>query len=185
MAASAYCTQMDPSGSGGMRCGPASCASVLLSEGWDSDPWQLTLELDAKVDPQKDGTTSQDLLDLMAGYGFQGAIWTSWEQGRHELESGCAVLLLNANWLLEPRPYPSSESFNAMHWIRLVSGSVPDGMIYTYDPLCWMIQPDGGAYQGPTVQTVASCKAAGDATGYPEYGVYFLSPSGKNLNAVR
>src|SRR5262245_26911655 len=79
MATSDYCTQIAPSGSGGMRCGPASCASVLLSEGWQSDPWELTLQLDAKVDPQKDGTTSQDLLALMAGYGFAGGLWYAWD----------------------------------------------------------------------------------------------------------
>jgi len=182
---SAYCTQIAPSGSGGMRCGPASCASVLLSEGWQSDPWELTLELDAKVDPQKDGTTSQDLLTLMAGYGFGGGIWSSWSELHDRLWVGEAVLLLNANWYLEPRPYPSDASFNAMHWIRLVVDSVPDAMIYTYDPLTYLYQPDGSVYQGPTVHTVASCKAAGDATGYPEYGIYLLSPSGKNLNVAR
>jgi hypothetical protein len=180
--ASAYCTQMDSSGTGGMRCGPASCASVLLSEGWASDPWQLTLELDAKVDPHKDGTTSQDLLNLMAEYGFSGGLWYAWTDVHARLRQGEALLLLNANWELEPRPYPSSSSFNAMHWIRLLVDSVPDGMIYTYDPLCWMVQPNGHAYQGPTVQTATSCKRAGDATGYPEYGIYLVSPSGKNLN---
>lgn len=173
---------MDPSGSGGMRCGPASCASVLLSEGWQSDPWALTLELDAKVDLQKDGTTSQDLLTLMAGYGFSGGLWSNWSSLADLWQMGHAVLLLNANWYLEPRPYPSSSSFNAMHWLRMLVSAVPDAMIYTYDPLCWMVQPDGGAYQGPTVQTAASLKAAGDATGYPEYGIYLVSPSGKNLN---
>ena len=51
----AYCTQIDPNGSGGDRCGPASCASVLLSEGWQSDPWQLTLQLAAQSDPEGNG----------------------------------------------------------------------------------------------------------------------------------
>jgi hypothetical protein len=181
----AYCTQIAPSGSGGMRCGPASCASVLLSEGWQSDPWELTLQLDAQVDPQKDGTTSQDLLTLMAGYGFAGGTWDTWSDLPALLDRGYGVLLLNANWLLSPRAYPSSSTFNAMHWIRLVADSVPDQMIYTYDPLCYLVQPDGTRYQGPTVATIASCKAAGDATGYPEYGIYLASPSGKNLNDVR
>ena len=182
---SAYCTQMAPDGSGGMRCGPASCASVLLSEGWQSDPWQLTLELDAKVDPQKDGTTSQDLLNLMAGYGFEGYLWDRWEDLPALLHSGHGVLLLNANWLLVPRPYPAGTGWNAMHWIRLVADSVPDQMIYTYDPLTYLYQPDGTVYQGPTVATSSSCRAAGDGTGYPEYGVYFVSPSGTDLNLVR
>jgi hypothetical protein len=168
-----------------MRCGPASCASVLLSEGWQSDPWELTLTLDAKVDPQKDGTTSQDLLTLMDGYGFAGGIWYSWDDLDDLLRNGQAVLLLNANWVLNPRPYPQGTNWNAMHWIRIVAGSVPDQMLYIYDPLTYLYQPDGSVYQGPTVATVASCREAGDATGYPEYGVAFVSPSGKDLNAMR
>jgi hypothetical protein len=179
---SAYCTQMSPDGSGGMRCGPASCASVLLSEGYQSDPWQLTLQLDEKIDPQKDGTTSQDLLNLMSEYGFQGGLWTVWDDLYAHWSRGHAVLLLNANWMLSPRPYPSSSSFNAMHWIRCLIEAGPDQMIYTYDPLTYLYQPDGSVYQGPTVHTTASVKAAGDATGYPEYGIYLISPSGVNLN---
>lgn len=179
---SAYCTQMAPSGSGGMRCGPASCASVLLSAGWQSDPWGLTLELDAKVDPEKDGTTSQDLLQLMAGYGFSGGLWDTWDDLYAHWERGDAVLLLNANWMLSPRPYPSSTSFNAMHWIRLLAEAGPDQMVYTYDPLTYLYQPDGTIFQGPTVHTTASCRAAGDATGYPEYGVYLKPLTGGDLN---
>lgn len=182
--AGAYCTQIDPAGSGGDRCGPASCASVLLSEGWQSDPWQLTLECAAKSDPEGNGTTSQDLLKLMQGYGLAGALWYSWSDLEQLWRAGYAVLLLNENYLLSPRPYPNGTSWNATHWIRLVAGSVPDAMIYVYDPLTYLYQPDGSVYQGPTVATGASVKAAGDATGYPEYGVYFRSPSGKNLNAV-
>jgi len=185
MATSDYCTQIAPSGSGGMRCGPASCASVLLSEGWQSDPWELTLQLDAKVDPQKDGTTSQDLLALMAGYGFAGGLWYAWDELAQHLAAGHAVLLLNDNAYLVPRPYPAGDNWNAMHWIRLLVRSGPDAMIYTYDPLCWMQQPSGDAYQGPTVQTEASCRLAGEATGYPEYGVFFVSPSGRDLNVGR
>jgi hypothetical protein len=179
---SAYCTQISPTGSGGMRCGPASCASVLLSEGWQSDPWELTLELDAKVDPAKDGTTSQDLLTLMAGYGFTGELWYSWADAEAMTASGLAVLALNTNWLLVPRPYPNADSWNALHWIRLLVTSVPDQMVYTYDPLCWIVQPDGSAYQGPTVQTVRSVQNAIASTAWPEAGVAFYSPSGKNLN---
>jgi len=181
---SAYCTQLDAGGSGGDRCGPASCASVLLSEGWQSDPWQLTLECGAKSDPEMNGTTSQDLLTLMRGYGIGGGLWYEWGQLEELWQAGHAVLLLNANWLLVPRPYPSGSSWNAHHWVRLVAGSVPDQMMYVYDPLTYLYQPDGSVYQGPTVATAESVKAAGDATGYPEYGVYFVSPSGRNLNRL-
>jgi len=165
-----------------MRCGPASCASVLLSEGWQSDPWALTLQLDAQVDPDKNGTTSQQLLALMSLYGFSGGLWDTWDDLYPHWEHGHAVLLLNQNWLLSPRPYPASTSFNATHWIRLLVEAGPDQMIYVYDPLTYLYQPDGKVFQGPTVATSSSCKAAGDATGYPEYGIYLISPSGKNLN---
>ena len=181
---SAYCTQIDPNGSGGDRCGPASCASVLLSEGWQSDPWELTLQCGRQADPERNGTTSQDLLNLMAGYGFVGGLWHAWADGHDHLLRGNAVLLLNENRLLRPRPYPAGTSCNSTHWIRLVAHSVPDGMIYVYDPLTYLYQPDGTVYQGPTVATRASCRAAGDATGYPEYGVFFESPSGQNLNRL-
>jgi hypothetical protein len=179
---SAYCTQMDPNGSGGDRCGPASCASVLLSEGWQSDPWQLTLEVGGRCDPEMNGTTSDDLLNVMSDYGIPGDRWYGWDDLGELLEAGHAVLLLNENHLLVPRPYPSGSGFNATHWIRLVANSVPDAMLYVYDPLAYLYQPDGSVYQGPTVATAESVKAAGDATGYPEYGVYFVSPSGRRLN---
>lgn len=181
----AYCTQIDPNGSGGDRCGPASCASVLLSEGWQSDPWQLTLQLAAQSDPEGNGTTSHDLLTLMDGYGFAGGMWAKWDDIPSLWANGLAVLLLNENRLLVPRPYPAGTSWNATHWVRLVAGSVPDGMMYVYDPLTYLYQPDGSVYQGPTVATIESLKAAGDATGYPEYGVAFVSPSGKDLNHLQ
>jgi hypothetical protein len=182
---SAYCTQMDPNGSGGDRCGPASCASVLLSEGWQSDPWALTLQIGSECDPEMNGTTSDDLLNVMAHYGIPGDRWYGWDDLDELLQAGHAVLLLNENYLLSPRPYPSGSGFNATHWIRLVAIGVPDQMIYVYDPLTYLYQPDGTVFQGPTVATTESVKAAGDATGYPEYGVYFVSPSGRNLNNVR
>jgi hypothetical protein len=177
-----YCTQIAPSGSGGMRCGAASCASVLLSEGWQSDPWALTLQLDAQCDPTKDGTTSQDLLTLMDGYGFPGGLWSSWDDLDELMRNGLGVLLLCDNRHLVPRPYPAGAAWEAMHWVRIVATSVPDGMAYVYDPLTYLYQPDGSAYQGPTVATLDSLKAAGDVTGYPEYGVAFVSPTGRDLN---
>jgi hypothetical protein len=118
----------------------------------------------------------------MSLYGFSGGLWDTWDDLYPHWEHGHAVLLLNQNWLLSPRPYPASTSFNATHWIRLLVEAGPDQMIYVYDPLTYLYQPDGKVFQGPTVATSSSCKAAGDATGYPEYGIYLISPSGKNLN---
>lgn len=180
--ASAYCTQMAPDGSGGMRCGPASCASVLLSEGWQSDPWQLTLQLDGECPGAADGTTSQDLLNLMAGYGFGGGTWTTWPICRDHWAQGHAILCLLDNSYLIPRAYPPGDNWNAMHWIRVLIEAGPDAMTYAYDPLTWMVQPDGWAYQGPTVYQTSSIQSSIAHTAYPEAGIYLVSPSGQDLN---
>jgi hypothetical protein len=179
---SAYCTQIDPGGYGGMRCGPACCASVLLSEGWQSDPWQLTCELDAKVDPQKDGTTSQDLLTLMADYGFAGGLWYTWDDFRAHRDAGHAVLALCDNAYLHPRMYPPGDNWNALHWIRLNLEHVPDEMVYAYDPLTYLPQPDGTVDQCPNVYWRNSVKDAIAHTAWPEAGIFLVSPSAKDLN---
>lgn len=178
-----YCTQIDPSGSGGMRCGPACCASVLLDAGWQSDPWELTLQLDAQIDPAKDGTTSDDLIALMAGYGFEGRKWTYRWELEEALDNGEAVLILLDNKVIVPRAYPNDASWNALHWIRAVVYSDRDDMVYCYDPLCYLVQKDGTVFQGPTASTWESISDAVNATGWPESGVAFRWPQGGNLNA--
>lgn len=182
MAYGSYCTQIDPSGSGGMRCGPASVASVLLDDGWQSDPWQLTLQLDREIDPGKDGTTCQDLLDLGNAHGLDGNVWYSWEDATVALSNGGAVLCLLDNRHLLPRSYPSGESWNAMHWIRAVVCSERDDMVYVYDPLTYLYQPDGTVYQGPVASTQDQIWQAIMATSYPESGVVLWSRQGNNLN---
>jgi hypothetical protein len=178
-----YCTQIDPNGSGGMRCGPASCASVLLDDGWQSDPWQLTLQLDAAIDPAKDGTTCQDLIRLLEPLGLAGRVWYQWHDAAQALLNGEAVLCLLDNRYLLPRSYPSSESFNAMHWIRVIVASDRDDMCYVYDPLTYLYQPDGTVYQGPVASTVEQVQAAIAVTPYAEAGVIFSSRAGNNLNS--
>lgn len=181
---SAYCTQIDPAGYGGMRCGPASCASVLLSEGWQSDPWELTMQLDAQVDPAKDGTTSHDLLTLMKGYGFDGNLWYTWPDAHSHWASGHAILALNDNRYLCPRSYPPGDNWNSLHWVRLLIEAGPDAMTYTYDPLTYLMQPNGAVYQGPTVYQSSSIMRAIQATTWPEAGIYLVSPSGRDLNVA-
>lgn len=183
MAYGTYCTQIDPSGSGGMRCGPASVASVLLDEGWQSDPWQLTLQLDAQCDPGKDGTTCQDLIGLVERYGLAGRVWYQWNDAAQSLLRGDAVLCLLDNRYLLPRSYPNGDSWNAMHWIRVVVQSDRDDMCYVYDPLTYLYQPDGTVYQGPVASTAAQVMAAIAVTAYPEAGIIVSSATGKNLNA--
>jgi hypothetical protein len=182
MAYGSYCTQIDPSGSGGMRCGPASCASVLLDDGYQSDPWQLTLQLDAEIDPAKDGTTCQDLITLMDKYGLDGRTWQQWPELLAALEHGEAVLILCDNRYLTPRSYPSGASWEAMHWIRAVVASDRDDMVYVYDPLTWIVQTDGSVYQGPVASNFPGIIGAVAATAYWEAGVILTSRQGHNLN---
>src|SRR5215510_5450359 len=63
MAIGDYCTQMAPDGSGHEACGAACLASVALSNGWQSDPWELTKEIAIKYGIVDRGATSQQLLD--------------------------------------------------------------------------------------------------------------------------
>jgi hypothetical protein len=183
MAYGSYCTQIDPSGSGGMRCGPACVASVLLDDGYQSDPWALTLQLDHEIDPMKDGTTAQDLVNLGNAHGLDGNVWYSWEDAKAALSNGGAVLCLLDNRYLLPRSYPNGESWNAMHWIRVVVGSDRDDMCYVYDPLTYLYQPDGTVFQGPVASTSGQIMAAVMATAYAEAGSILWSRSGKDLNS--
>lgn len=178
-----YCTQIDASGSGGMRCGPASCASVLLDAGWQSDPWALTLQLDSEVPGAADGTTSQDLITLMNSYGFDGRTWQHWQEMKDALVAGEAVLILCDNRLLEPRTYPAGAAWEAMHWVRAVVASDRDDMVYLYDPLTWAVQSNGPAYQGPVASTFDGLNDAISATPYWESGIILTSRVGTNLNA--
>lgn len=165
-----------------MRCGPASCASVLLDAGWQSDPWQLTLQLDSEVPGAQDGTTSQDLIELMDKYGFDGRTWQHWQELLDGIMAGEAVLILCDNRHLTPRSYPSGASWESMHWIRGVVASDRDDMVYLYDPLTWIRQKDGTVYQGPVASTFDGINAAISATPYWESGIVLTSRQGVDLN---
>jgi hypothetical protein len=168
-----------------MRCGPASCASVLLSAGWQSDPWGLTLQLANEVDPQDDGTTSDQLLALMAGYGFAGEKWFDLTEADSFLRAGDAVLCLLNNQFLVPRTYPSGTSWNALHWVRILVPLEGGAAYYAYDPLTYGYQPDGTVYQGPVVTDRAALSAAIASTTWPEAGIRLYAPAGVNLNDPR
>jgi len=177
-----YCTQIDPGGSGGMRCGPACCASVLLDAGWQSDPWQLTLQLDSEVPGAADGTTSADLIALMDKYGFDGRPWQHWQEMRDALAAGEAVLILCDNRYLTPRSYPPGAAWEAMHWVRAVVASDRDDMVYLYDPLTFLPQSAGPTYQGPMASSFDGLNDAISATNYWESGIILTSRVGVNLN---
>jgi hypothetical protein len=180
---SAYCTQMAPDGSGHEACGAACLASVMLSEGWQSDPWGLTQQVAMENGIWNEGSTSDQLLTAAGRYGFSGGKWYSWQDGCNHLEAGHAVLNLLNNWVLEPREYPNGGAWNSLHWTRSVRQLDVDGLVYTYDPLCWMPQADGSVYQGPGLYTIATVQTAIAGTSWPEAGIYLVSPSGRNLNA--
>jgi hypothetical protein len=181
---SAYCTQLAPDGSGHEACGAACLASVMLSEGWQSDPWGLTQQVAVDNGIWNEGATSQELLNAAFKYGFQGGLWYTWEEGLQHLRDGHGLLALNDNWLLEPRQYPRGGAWNSLHWVRLVQDIAVDGLVYTYDPLCYLQQVDGSVYQGPGVYTTPTVQSAIGSTSWPEAGIYLLSPSGKNLNVA-
>lgn len=184
MAIGDYCTQVGPSGSGREACGAACLASCALSNGWQSDPWALTVEIATKYGIIDQGATSQQLIDAAADYGMDGRMWYGWEQALEALGNGEAVLCLNYNERLEPRPYPSGSGWNANHWIRLCA-VVEDGrMCYVYDPLTYLYNSDGSVYQNPTVATQESVWAAIMGTGYPDAGVILTSRSGVRLNGL-
>jgi hypothetical protein len=185
MAIGDYCTQMAPDGSGHEACGAACLASCALSNGWQSDPWQLTKEIAITYGIVDRGATSAQLINAAHDYNLDGKLWYSWDEAKVELAAGNAVLCLLDNSRLSPRPYPSGTGWNAMHWIRILAVVEGGRMVYAYDPLTYMYQPDGSVYQNPTVVTQDSLWQGIMATGYPEAGVILMSREGRNLNDIR
>jgi hypothetical protein len=178
----AYCTQIGPDGSGHDRCGAAVVASCLLSEGWDSDPWELMLKIATENGIENRGATSQQVMQAGAVYGFAGDLWQLWKQALEAIDQGHAVLALLDNRYLVPRSYPPGASWNAMHWIRIVRAIDNEAYCYVYDPLTYCAQEIGVVYQGPGVYTTGSIRGAIMKSAYPEAGVILRSASGKNLN---
>lgn len=160
-----YTTQIGPDGSGHERCGPAVVASVLLSAGWESDPYQLVLEVANRVPGgwYDQGTTVETMLRLANEYGFKAQTWVVWTQAVEALQAGKAVLVLNMNEHLFPTNYPFAPGWRTEHWIRLVDLE-DDELAYVYDPLTYLPQSDGRVYQGPTIQTIESIREAIRAT---------------------
>jgi len=156
--------------------------SVLLDAGWQSDPWQLTLQLDSEVPGAADGTTSADLIALMDKYGFDGRTWQHWQEMRDALDQGAAVLILCDNRYLTPRSYPPGAAWEAMHWIRAVVASDRDDLVYIYDPLTFLPQSAGPTYQGPMASSFDGLNDAISATPYWESGIILTSRVGIHLN---
>jgi hypothetical protein len=185
MAIGDYCTQMAPDGSGHEACGAACLASVALSNGWESDPWELTKEIAFKYGIVDRGATSEQLIQAAEDYELDGSKWYAWSECTAQLAAEGAVLCLLDNSHLSPRPYPSGSSWNAMHWIRACAVAENGKMVYVYDPLTYMQQPDGTVYQNPTVVTQESLWEGIMATGYPEAGIILISKTYRNLNEFK
>jgi hypothetical protein len=178
-----YCTQIDQNGSGRERCGGACLASVCLDDGWQSDPWQLTVQISDQCGITDRGATSADLIACAASYGLDGRMWTYWQEMLDAIKAGEAALILCDNKHLTPRTYPLGYGWEAMHWVRAVVASDRDDMVYLYDPLTWAPQKDGTVYQGPVASTFDGVNAAISATPFWESGVILTSRKGTNLNA--
>lgn len=178
-----YCTQIGPDGSGHERCGGACLASVLLNDGWQSDPWQLTVQVSDECGMTDRGCTSAQLIACANARGLDGRTWTYTEEAQEALANGEAVLVLCENQYLEPRPYPMDYGWEATHWIRIVRGSDFQGLCFVYDPLTYMVQKDGSPFQGPTCMDIESILNAVRATPYAEAGVILTSRQGRDLNA--
>jgi hypothetical protein len=178
-----YCTQIGPDGQGAMRCGPACIASCLLDDGWQSDPWELTLQVTADCSYMNEGATCSEMVACANHHALDGRVWFTIDQAKQALAQGEAVLVLCDNRLLTPRSYPPGSSWEAMHWVRVVAATERDDMLYLYDPLTWVQQLDGSVYQGPMASTTQGLLNATMATGYQESGVILSSRQGRNLNS--
>jgi hypothetical protein len=178
-----YCTQIDASGSGRERCGGACLASCLLDEGYQSDPWALTVQVSDQCGITDQGCTSDQLGACATAYGLDWRYWYSGNDARQAIGQGEAVLVLCDNQFLIPRPYPAGYGWEAHHWIRIVAFTDLDDMCYVYDPLTYMGQKDGSVYQGPTVATFDAIWQAVMATPYSESGIVLSSRQGRNLNS--
>jgi hypothetical protein len=177
-----YCTQLDSTGNGHYRCGGATLASVLLDDGWNSDPWELTVQISDEEGWTDVGCTSDQLIDAAGRRGLDGRKWVYMEELEEALKAGQAVAVLCQNQYLTPRPYPLDYGWEALHWIRALAVADRDDVVYCYDPLCWMVQKDGSAYQGPTVTTQDQLADAIRVNGWPEAGVLLSSRQGRDLN---
>jgi len=177
-----YCTQLDSTGNGHYRCGGASLASCLLDDGWQSDPWQLTVQLSDQYGWTDAGCTSDQLLAAADEHGLAGRKWTDWDDAFVALAGGEAVLALLNNRYITPRPYPFGSGWESLHWIRIVALSDRDDMAYCYDPLCYMQESSGGFYQGPTASTQEGLTGGIQTNGWPEAGVILTSRAGRPLN---
>lgn len=166
-----YCTQIWPDQSGHEGCAWACMASVLLSAGWQSDPFGLYRQLQDQYGAPDVTVTSAQLAAAFQAEGFAAEPWVSWGEAGEALERGDAVLCLLHNALLVPRPYQWGAGWEADHWLRLYGREGGGTMAYVYDPLCYLPQPNGAIYQGPTSEITSSVQEAIRVTPYPESGL--------------
>src|SRR5689334_15777081 len=111
-----YVSELGPDLSGHRRCGAASIASILLDLGWDRWPYDLMLEVASKIpNIEQSGTTIGQAIDVCRSYGLKAADWIYWEEALSALSGQKSVLAWCDNWILNPRAYPDSASWDALH----------------------------------------------------------------------
>lgn len=166
-----YCTQLGPDGYGHDRCWAACIASALLTFGWQSDPYGLMREVTNRGAGDDHTENLDDLISTAESYGIHGRKWTLWREAEDALNQGDIPIALIANHLLIPRPYPNGAGWEALHFVRIRQVLDNGSLVYLYDPLCYLPQPMGGIYQGPTVVTFQSLAGAIMATPLDQAGV--------------
>jgi Peptidase_C39 like family len=148
-------------GSGGNNCGPACLAMILAHRGVIAPTQEAMLEVaDIARDGLSDdagetgGYTTLNQLAMVAGWYGQTAWYPeSRAQIDHSIERGEPVIVLLDNRVLEPRQYPVSPAWNAMHFILLTSTRDGDKR-YSSDPLSYYVQSPYFYTEGSTVQGV-------------------------------
>jgi hypothetical protein len=175
-----YVTQIWPDQSGHEGCAWASMASLMLSAGWESDAFGLYRQVQDQYGAPGQPVTLDQLAAALAAEGFTTQPWQGWAEAEGALARGDGVLCLLLNRLLLPRPYPFGAGWEAHHWLRLYGQWAGGCMALLYDPLCYAVQPNGAVYEGPTVATCESVRAAIRATPYPDSGL-LVHREGTNL----
>jgi hypothetical protein len=154
----------------------------MLDDGWQSDPYELMVQVSDACGITDRGCTSDQLIACAAAYGLDGRKWTYVDEATAALNDGEAVLWLLDNQYMEPRAYPQGYGWEAMHWVRTLIISDYEELAYCYDPLAYLPQKDGSVFQGPVATTVEGLLNAVRATPYPEAGIILTSRQGNNLN---
>lgn len=171
-----YCTEIGPDGFGHARCGPACLAYHFIKAGWESDPFQLTLQLTYDIlgvpydTPLNtfvglpNGATCQQLITVCGKYGVSASPIMSFTDAMNAAADPTkTVVLLLDNWYIRPRVYPAGSGWDAAHFVA-IDGIINEQYAVLNDPLCYIAGEYPLAYQGFTIADTKSLKTAVVAT---------------------